>query len=370
MPVVRITVFLAALLLVACSAGGTPPPPGDGGGGGGMDAGPDFDGGVRPGFDAGPPNDGGPPFDPDAACDMTTPLGTEIIGDPPDMMLVVDISGSMCSPLIDSFPPSMTTKMQIMRDALHGLVDRMDRRINFGMMFFPSDDMCAAGTVRNPIMPMNASAIQSTLGTLTVDFFGCALAHPGATPTGPTLDAARAHYGTIPMNPIGRYVLLATDGLPNCGPPLPEGGTEETVDETITAISALFSLGIQTYVLGLGDGFGGTGDLDRMAAAGGTTRHYSARSPTELDTALSTIAATVIPPSCTVAIDGPPRNPDLFRVRFDGGDLIPRDMSHTRGWDYDPATNTITFYGAECAAVESGSVTSVDVDFGCPGPLI
>lgn len=41
-----------------------------------------------------------------------------------------------------------------------------------------------------------------------------------------------------------------------------------------------------------------------------------------------------------------------------------------RGWDYDPTTNTITFYGADCATVQSGSVTNVQVDFGCPGPLI
>ena len=86
--------------------------------------------------------------------------------------------------------------------------------------------------------------------------------------------------------------------------------------------------------------------------------------------ALEAIAAEVTPASCTIALDGSEGlDPALFQVCFAGGDLIPRDVGHTRGWDYDPATNTITFYGSECTAVMSGAVTDIDVDFGCPGPV-
>jgi hypothetical protein len=287
------------------------------------------------------------------------------------MLLTVDISGSMCTPLIESFPPSMITKLSIMKDALDGLVDGYEARINFGLMLFPGDNACGAGTVRNDIAPRNATPIKSTLNGLTLDFFGCAFAHQGATPTHLSLDAARGYYETLPVNPIGRFVLLATDGLPNCGPPIPDGGTEETVDETVAAITALQAAGIDTYVLGFGADLSGGGDaLNRMATAGGTGTPYSARSDAELRTALDTIAAGIIPPSCTVELDGPVRDPRLFQVSFDGGALIPRDESHASGWDYDPATNTITFYGADCDRVQSGAVASIDVDFGCPGPLI
>ena len=297
---------------------------------------------------------------------------TTIVGDPPDMLLTVDISGSMCTPLF-SLSPSMTSKLQIMRDALDGVVGEYEARINFGLMLFPAEtDACAPGTVRNDIAARNADAIGGTLGGLTVSVFGCPLAHPGATPTHTTLDAAATYYASIPENPIGRYVLLATDGLPNCGPPLPDGeGTEETVDETVAAIEALRTAGIQTYVLGFGSDLTGGGTaLDRMATAGGTGSPYSARSASELESALDAIAAEVVPPSCTVELDGPPRDPRLFQVRFDGGDPIPRDETRTRGWDYDRASNTITFYGAECTRVQSGEVSSIDVDFGCPGPII
>jgi hypothetical protein len=322
-----------------------------------------------------PPRDSGTPPDGmvwmDAGCESTTPVGTTIIGDPPDMLLVVDISGSMCTPLIDTFPPSMTTKLSIMKTALDNLVTAYDARINFGLMLYPGDGSCGPGTIENGIMMRNASAIMGTLSGLTTDFFGCAIAHPGATPTHTSLDAARTYYGTIPVNPIGRYVLLATDGLPNCGPELPDGSTEETVDETVTAITNVASDGIDTYVLGFGtDLTGGSDALNRMATAGGTGTPYSATSATELATALDTIAAGIIPPSCTVELDGPVRDPSLFQVSFDGGALIPRDESHSRGWDYDPATNTITFYGGDCDEVQSGRVASIDVDFGCPGPLI
>ena len=47
---------------------------------------------------------------------------------------------------------------------------------------------------------------------------------------------------------------------------------------------------------------------------------------------------------------------------------IPRDPTHMNGWDYDPATNQITFYGPACDALKAGTVTDVDIVFGCDEP--
>lgn len=351
----------------SCGTGPRTRPPDGGGGGGGIDASID-DGGPLPNYDVGPPRDTGPRVD--SGCDLATPIMNEIIGDPPDMLLVVDVSGSMCSPLFESFP-AMTSKLAIMKTALRNLVEAKQARINFGMMLFPAGGECGAGTVRNPIAERNAAPIVATLNTLRDGIFDCATMNTGATPTHISLDAARTYYGTIPVNPIGRYVLLATDGLPNCGAVQPDGSTASTVDETVAAIDALRAAGIQTYVLGFGSGFSGDASaLSRMATAGGTMRPYNASSAAELDTALDMIAAEILPASCTIELSGPTRDPRLFRVSFDGGSLIPRNEARTSGWDYDMATNTITFYGAECTQLQSGSVANVDVDFGCPGPLI
>lgn len=367
-----------AFALAACSPDGGGRPTRDGGGGG-VDTGTPrvdsggIDGGrVDANIDVGPLTDVGPRFDADAGCDVTTPVPTQIVGDPPDVLLVVDISGSMCTPL--GLFPGGDTKMAVMKQALTDLVTTFDARINFGLMLYPnSSGACDPGTVGNPIMERNGTAINGTISSIVDDFFGCALANPGATPTHTSIDNARTYWSTIPVNPVGRYTLLATDGLPNCGPVVdPETGeTAATVDETVTAIGSLNTAGVPTYVVGFGGGF--TGDptaLNRMATAGGTGTPFNASTGAALEAAFEAIAAEVIPPSCTIELEGPPRDPMLFQVSFDGGPLIPRNMSRTSGWDYDPATNTITFYGPECDRVQSGAVTNISVDFGCPGPLI
>ncbi len=321
------------------------------------------------GFGGSDASDDAYPYDPDAPCEATEPVEATVVGDPPDMLLVVDISGSMCMPPLLSF--GTDSKLAIMKRVLSSQVREKEGRINFGLMLFPQGGECGAGRVRNPIAPRNADPIVATLGGLRSDVFGCGFANRGATPTAPSIDEARAYYASIPMNPIGRYVLLATDGLPNCGEPLPEGGTAPTVDETVAAIEALRREGVQAYVVGFGiDPAGGADALMRMAVAGGTGRPYSANNERELAAALDAIAAEIVPPSCTVALDGPPRDPALFQVRFDGGDPIPRDPSRRTGWDYDRSTNTITFYGTSCDRLQSGMVAEVNVAFGCPGPLI
>jgi hypothetical protein len=47
-----------------------------------------------------------------------------------------------------------------------------------------------------------------------------------------------------------------------------------------------------------------------------------------------------------------------------------RDPTHQDGWDYDPATGTLTFYGPACQAIQDGSVLDVDIVYGCPGPVV
>ena len=46
--------------------------------------------------------------------------------------------------------------------------------------------------------------------------------------------------------------------------------------------------------------------------------------------------------------------------------LVDRDPTHMSGWDYDPATNRVTFYGPACDSIQSGEVETVSIVFGCP----
>jgi hypothetical protein len=49
---------------------------------------------------------------------------------------------------------------------------------------------------------------------------------------------------------------------------------------------------------------------------------------------------------------------------------VPRDPSHTNGWDYHPDDMTITFFGSYCTQIEGGSFAGVEFIYGCPGPVV
>jgi hypothetical protein len=340
----RITAAGLALLLASgCGPSGTiGNGTGDDDGTGTPDAAP-----FHPGADGGGPSE----FADAAVCDQTTPI-TVTQSPPPDLLIVLDKSGSMGDPLNGGLP-----KWLVMQQALTSVIDMHATTIRFGLETFPSDDTCGAGWV--------GAGVGSDPGTLKTLL---QLTLPGgATPIPPSLDAARSYYAGQPINMAGRFVLLATDGQSNCG-----GGDPNTVSssEAITAAAALSAAGIKVFVLGFGDP--ATTDpatLQAMAQMGGTGMPYQANSPAQLDAALAAIAGQVAVPPCTFQLAATPGDASLLGVTFDGA-AVPRNPSHQSGWDYDPATNSITFYGATCIKLQSGSVSSVHVDYGCGGPVI
>ena len=51
---------------------------------------------------------------------------------------------------------------------------------------------------------------------------------------------------------------------------------------------------------------------------------------------------------------------------FVDGVAVPRDTSHTNGYDYaDPAMGSITFYGSTCLAIVDGTAQNVTIAFYC-----
>ena len=71
---------------------------------------------------------------------------------------------------------------------------------------------------------------------------------------------------------------------------------------------------------------------------------------------------------CVFTLQDTPPNPDEIFDFFDNTDSIPRDASLVDGWQYDPATNQVTFYGPSCDLLKQGQVTDVDIVFGCNEP--
>lgn len=325
----------------------------------------DHDGGDEIDAPDNNPTDG-PAEETDSSCGaQNTPIAVENLGDPPDLLIVLDRSGSMSSP-IPMFPPNFTSKWMIMRDALNALAAEFQDNIRLGLAEFPTDDNCAvngSAAVRVPVDLNQAPEIMAYFASRSPN---------GNTPAPGGLQAALAHYNTIPVNPAGRFVLFATDGEPNCGGPMQD---QATPTETVAAVTALRNAGISTYVLGFGGGFVDDSVLNNSAQAGGVPRpggpphYYRANSAAELSAVLEQIAGGIVVPSCSYALASLPPNPDDVTVTLDGM-VVPRSTQHTNGWDYYPDSMTITFFGTYCQQITSGAIANVSFVYGCPGPVI
>jgi len=323
--------LLALLLAAACGAG----------------SGGDITGGNGSGADGG----GGGPGGANSECQQVEPIQMAT-GDPADLLLVVDKSGSMDDPL-----QTGERKWPVMRDALTTVVEQYENGIRFGLMLYPQGDSCLAGTVGAQLAMQNAGPITGQLDSTGPD---------GGTPTHTTLAGARSYYGSV-TSPGARYVLLATDGEPNCGDP--NDDEAPTVTESIAAIGDLRGDDIMTFVLGFGGTVNNHPDtLQAMADAGGTGDYFAANSPEELAAALGAIAGEVGLPSCSFRLDRSPTDPGELTV-YQDDQLVSQDPSHQSGWDWDAGTNTLTFYGADCDAILGGQTDSVTIQFGGCGEV-
>lgn len=344
------------LLVAACgppAAGGN----GGGGGGGGGDDGTDANGGNMIDADMTPIDEGS------CGAQMAN-IGVVNLGDPPDMLVVLDRSGSMTAPPV-TFPPVFTSKWQSMKTSLTGVVTGHQQQIKFGLLEFPSDDDPGCSAVATPRVAIGLGSGPGFTG-----YFG--MRSPGGnTPAHVALASALTYYNSIPVNTAGRYVLFATDGLPNC---LNGDANMTANNETVAAVTALKTAGIPTYVLGFGDFSSGGTVLNDAAVAGGkalpgATKFYSATNAAQLDTALMQIAGGIIVPSCSFSLQSTPPDPNNVTVTINGTP-VPRSPSHGNGWDYSPNAMTITFFGSYCTQIMQGASSNVSFQYGCPGPVI
>lgn len=368
----RALLFMGPLALVLAAAG-------CGGGGGGGDAGGDGDGDGDGGavVDAAPvsctthdqcpqgthcadtgictASDTGDPCAGDANC-----KGGEVCiggfcgcegdqftaeGVPPNMMIVLDRSGSMDDPI------NNTTKWDIAVNAVDNLLASYSAQVRFGLVLYQGDaGDCAPGQVEVDIGPNTAGAINNALA---------ATGPNGFTPIGDTLNALIG-WPSLADTTRDNYILLLTDGTETCD------------GDGVAAVTALLAQTptVKTFVVGFGSGVDNQA-LNQMAQAGGTPRpngppwYYRANNAAELNAAFDAIGAAVL--SCTYTLSGQP-DIDTLHVFFDGQG-IPLDPTHTDGWDYDPTTNQITFYGPACDSLRTGTVTDLVIVSGCAVPV-
>ena len=291
---------------------------------------------------------------------------------PADMLIVLDRSLSMtystdadciCSGSSGGMPggqpcsntTTCTDRWTAVKTAVTATVTA-NPSISWGLEFFAATDArgnsasCTiASTPEVPIGGNNAATIQAQI----------AAASPGSyTPTAAAIDAATAYLKTV-KDGNNKAILLATDGMPNCG-----RGAQSTADDlpgATAAVTAANAAGFPVYVIGIGPQASIT-NLSQLAVAGGTGNYYPATSPQQLTDALSKIAQIVA--TCTFNSAQPPPDASLVYVYVDKN-LV--EQSATNGWSFGATTSTINLNGTYCSDIMSGKATQVQIVFGCPG---
>jgi hypothetical protein len=266
----------------------------------------------------------------------------------PNMLIVFDRSNSM-----NQAGGGGKTKWTIAKEALNVLLDDHGGNVRFGLDMFASNNDCNAGQINVGIGDNTAGMISNTIADASA---------ASNTPIRSTM-AALKNYNGLKDTAHPNYVLLITDGEESCS------GLFDPPPSTPVAQLRSQTPSIKTYVVGFGSGVSAS-QLNDIAVKGGTalagpTKYYQANDAAQLSDALNTILGTVL--SCTYTLDQVPEDlAELYVYQDDAP--ISQDPTHANGWDYDPATGELTFYGAACDALEGGDVTDLAIVYGCPNP--
>jgi hypothetical protein len=273
-----------------------------------------------------------------------------LLGDPPTLYYVLDRSGSMTD----------SNKWSTVQVALERVMIELGPRARVGAAVFPdpAQDTCAPGVEVFP--PTRGDAPAGTPGPADTALLET-LGHMGAnggTPTAATLTKLAPS-----LEGIGgkTYVILATDGGPNCDPNAnctadmctvniehgapqctpggptnccepSNGGSSLScldADPTVAAVTALASAGIPVYVVGVPGSAPYASLLDQLAVAGGTARgtdpkYYAVDTADQAAffAAMSKIAARIAG-SCSLTLDQIPPDASLINVFLDGN-IVPQ----------------------------------------------
>ena len=304
----------------------------------------------------------------DSNCGVIT---VETTRQPVDVLLVLDRSSSMdysidadcyCATSdagvfgsICTNTSNCTTRWNAVKPAVTTTLSS-SKYVNWGLKFFASPNTTAQCSVNNtmevPIGAGTAAAVQAQVDSATLSL---------STPTTAALKAATAYLKTV-TDSNKKFILLATDGEPNCG----VTGTStqpslQVVDVTgaSNAAASAFAAGFPVYVVGIGPNLS---TLTQIANSGGTTDFFPVSSPQGLADALSSISKIV--GSCTFNASKAP--PDTSNVAvYVNKQLI--DQSTTQGWTFGATTQEIVLKGTYCDDITAGNDTKVQILFGCPG---
>ncbi|HSS38765.1 MAG TPA: vWA domain-containing protein, partial [Polyangia bacterium] len=297
---------------------------------------------------------------------------------PPDVLIIQDKSGSMDEDDNGRNSGSANSKWTQMKAALKQVVMANDTQINWGLKFFSDDNHCGA-----------AAAPVVTIGTGNYGAISTAIDGTGPNGYTPTRDAVTtgAAYLSGVKDSNNKFILLATDGLPNC----PAGCAAmsnpsnmcQTTDNpgedqaTTQAIADALTKGIKTFVIGVGDVAVAQNTLNNFAMAGGlpqkggATSYYAATDATALENALQALIGAVF--SCTVSLSTAPSgftNVAVSAVDTATSKPVEIMQDPTNGWSYDANKQNIVLKGTACDNLKNGVYKDLNFIYACEGTVI
>ena len=303
---------------------------------------------------------------PDLAEDTTPPPPNEDVNcgsmtstakrQPADVLLVLDRSSSMQWSTADDENCSRnatdcTARWPALTTAVSTTLTNTSDTIHWGLKLYTSPNGSACTVNSGVEVPIAATAVPDIEAQIA------RTSPSNYTPTAQAIEAATAYLQTVD-DPNDKYILLATDGEPNCAP-----GQRSTITEnvqgTVDALAAAKAAGFPVYVIGIGPS---VGNLDNFAQAGGTNNYYPATSPEALTEAFASISKLVA--TCTFTSEEPPPDPNNVAVYLNK-QLVPKDDAD--GWSFGSDSQTINLNGAACEEAMAASGSQVQILFGCPG---
>ncbi len=316
----------------------------------------------------------------------------------PNLMLLVDKSGSMSDPVTPQGPSKIVVLQQVMGQFL-ATPDAGSPVARVGLAQFPNESCVAttASDVLASLPPASAGDTDSVLdaASLAANTALQKLTPSGGTPTQASLQYIASNIAELSDPSRQDFVLLLTDGLPNCNlnldantctctssanPPCVANTDCLDKDATVAQVATMQgNQNIKTIVIGFGADVVGSvaqNTLEAMAEAGGFVRKcpntqdscgsgnpcvlatglcsqqfFQATDGLALTEALAEIGSTLTQTACVYNLDEVPSNPSLISVVLDGTPYLPG----TDTWTYNAAQNQIVFQGALCAELKNNT---------------
>jgi hypothetical protein len=305
-----------------------------------------------------------------------------------DVLLVLDRSGSMSTPVLSTGGP---TYWETVLEASARVLPEVETSLNLGVTCFPwgesEEDRCT-------VMPAVGVAPGPNRAGEVMRFLQSAGEPAGNTPTFAAIATAAEYLRSRRPVRGPQFIVLATDGEPNCnlatryedcdcdgreaiycwGPR--DGGNASGCLDTVRVVEQLRGLaaeGIYTLVIGVISEEVYAADLlaahlDAMAIAGGRPRggagqqFYRAQSPEEIRRGFED---ALLPLSyCQLRVaDGEAAVSDHVALQGVGSELIARDPTHRDGWDWSDGTRReLEVFGAACERLVAARTVPVLLD--------